>query len=259
MKQLEKIHESKILLFDIETAPNLAYVWGHWEQNVIDYERQWHILSVGYKWLGEKETKVISLRKYKGYKKNPHSDIHLIQDLWKLFNEADFIVGHNGDKFDIKKANTRFIYHGLAPLSGYKSIDTLKIARKYFAFNSNKLDDLGNTLGLGRKEKHMGFDTWLGCMNGDIEMWKIMEKYNKQDVDLLERVYKVFRGWHSTHPNVNIGTDNVSHCPNCGSNDIKMNGHRYSRTGEAQKFKCKNCGAESRGKYERVARPVTII
>ena len=44
----------------------------------------------------------------------------------------------------------------MPPPSPYKTIDTLKIARKYFGFNSSKLDDLGRVLGAGEKVRHGG-------------------------------------------------------------------------------------------------------
>ena len=57
----------KILLLDIETSPNVAYVWGKWEQNVIDYVKEWNIICFSAKWLdGKHITK--SSADYKGYK-----------------------------------------------------------------------------------------------------------------------------------------------------------------------------------------------
>ena len=31
---------AKVLFFDIETAPNLSYVWGQWQQDVIDHAQE---------------------------------------------------------------------------------------------------------------------------------------------------------------------------------------------------------------------------
>ena len=38
--------KAKILYYDIETAPNLSYVWGQYEQNVIAHVSEWHMLCV---------------------------------------------------------------------------------------------------------------------------------------------------------------------------------------------------------------------
>ena len=46
---------AKILILDIETAPNIAYVWGAWKQNVGHNQRleKSHIMSYAAKWLGK--------------------------------------------------------------------------------------------------------------------------------------------------------------------------------------------------------------
>ena len=108
----------KILYYDIETAPNLSYVWGQFEQNVIDHEREWYMLCVSYRWEHEKRTRVCSMVDFPdAYGKDPENDFHVVKKLWNLFNEADIVVAHNGDRFDMRKANARFVAHGLGPAS----------------------------------------------------------------------------------------------------------------------------------------------
>lgn len=238
---------TKILIFDIETAPNLAYVWGKYEQNVIDYEKEWYMLSFAYKWLGEKTVHVKSLPDYKLYGKDKTNDKALVVELHKLFNEADVIIAHNGDQFDIKKSNARFLVHGLTAPSSYKTIDTKKVAKRYFNFNSNKLDDLGNILGLGRKVDTGGFELWLGCMSGDMKSWAKMCKYNKQDVVLLEAVYLRLRGWITGHPNLNVTEGTLSNCPNCHSERLHARGYAVTRVNKYQRWQCQDCGAWSKG------------
>lgn len=228
----------KTLIMDIETSPNLGYVWGIWEQNVIDVKEHWKIICFSYKWLGDKKTHVVSLGSYK----DQSSDKPLVEALWKLFNESDVIIAHNGNNFDIKKTNARFIIHGLNPPSPYKTIDTLKIARKYFKFDSNKLDDLGKYFKVGKKLKTGGFDLWLGCMAGDAKSWKLMERYNKMDVILLERVYLKMLGWIDNHPNNALYSGDIDSCPNCGSNKIQRRGFTYKKTRKYQRFQCTDCG-----------------
>jgi uncharacterized protein YprB with RNaseH-like and TPR domain len=154
--------QSKIAFIDIETAPSLGWVWGKWEQNVIDFKRDWYMLSYAVKWVGSKKVETRGLIDYPSYKKDMENDKQLVEDLWNVFNEADILIGHNGDAFDIRKANSRFLTHGLMPPAPYKTVDTLKIARRAFKFDSNKLDDLGRYLGLGRKLPHTGFNLWRG-------------------------------------------------------------------------------------------------
>lgn len=238
---------TKILLIDLETAPSLGYVWGKWEQNVIEFERDWYILSFSYKWLGDRTAKVVSLPDFKtAYKEDQEDDKWLCLGLRNLFDEADIIIGHNGDNFDIKKANARFITHGFSVPSPYKTVDTLKLARKHFKFDSNKLDDLAKYLNIGRKENVGGFATWKGCMTGDKKAWKKMVSYNKQDVELLEKVYNKLKPWSSTHPNVNILDNKTNSCPICGSDKIQRRGFSITKTNKFQRIQCVSCGGWSR-------------
>ena len=98
--------EKKILLFDIETAPNLSYVWGQWEQNVIAHKKQGYPISFAYKWLNKGPVKAYSLPDFLLYRKEPENELELAKKLWELFDEADIVIAHNGDQFDVKKANT---------------------------------------------------------------------------------------------------------------------------------------------------------
>lgn len=238
---------SKILLFDIETSPLISYTWGIWEQDVIEVKEEWYILSFGYKWLGDKQTYVKCLPDYPLYKREKNNDRMLVQDLWKLFDEADILIAHNGDQFDVKKVQARFVQHKLKPPTPFKTIDTKKVAKKYFKFDSNKLDHLGQYLKIGRKVKHEGFSLWLGCMYGDMNAWKKMCTYNKQDVVLLEQVYLKLRGWMTNHPEAGRwGT-----CSNCDSEHFQKHGHSFSKGKNGYikytRLQCQDCGAWKRG------------
>lgn len=229
---------AKILLLDIETAPSLGWVWGKWQQNVIDFKMDWYILSFGYKWAHEDAVHVLGLDDFAGYKRHPENDKALMKALWKLLNEADIVIAHNGDSFDLPKINTRFLTHQLPPPKPYKTIDTLKIARKVFMFDSNKLDDLGRYLGVGRKIPNTGFHLWRGCMSGDPESWSKMKEYNCHDVELLERVYYLVRAWDKRHPNVNFGE---KACPKCASFNIQRRGFEYTLLMKKQRYQCMSC------------------
>ena len=250
IESLLKDVKPKILFFDIETSPNLAWVWGKYEQDVIDFNREWYILSFCAKWAGG-TTIVRGLPDYKIYAKNSQDDGEIVAELWELFNEADVIVGHNGDNFDIKKTNARFVEHGFKPPKPYKTIDTLKIARKYFKFNSNSLSDLGKKLGVGEKLKTGGFDLWLKCMNKDPQAWKKLKRYNKQDVLLLEKIYLKFRPWMTNHPNLAILSRKVDACPVCASGRLRRRGYGANRTGVYQRYVCLDCGAWSSGRSRK--------
>ena len=239
----------KVLVFDIETAPTLGYVWGLWEQNVglNQIKSNWYILCWAAKWLGEKGVMTSALPDFPLYKRDKENDREVVTALWKLLDEADVVVTQNGDSFDIKKSNSRFIQHGLLPPTPYKTVDTLKVAKKYFKFDSNKLEYLGTALGVGRKLETGGFELWKGCMAGDPKSWRQMVRYNIQDILLTEDVYFKMRPWMTNHPNFNLLIGSVYNCPNCASNRTQKRGYAHTRASTQQRYQCLDCGAWSQG------------
>lgn len=246
----------KILYFDLETAPSLGWVWEKWETNVLDFKTDWYILSFVAKWSGGRYI-TAGLPDFKGYRKNPENDRKLVEKLWKLFDEADILIAHNGDQFDVKKANARFAYYNMPPPSPYRTIDTLKVAKAKFNFTSNKLDDLGKYLGYGRKLAHTGFHLWQACMKGDRKAWKKMIQYNKRDVQLLEKIYLHFRPWISNHANLGAYTKDV--CPKCGSKKLWSKGYLRFNTSMYKKYICGDCKGYSRGRENLINVPYVSV
>lgn len=239
----------RILFYDIETAPLIGFAWQKWETDIIDTVRDWYILSFAYKWEGESSIHAHSLPDFSLYKKNPEDDREIVKKLWEIINEADIVVAHNGDQFDIKKMNARFIAHGLTPPEPYKTIDTKKIAKSSFRFDSNKLDELGRYLGVGRKLAHTGFHLWKGCMRGDMQSWKLMVRYNKQDIKLLEDVYLKLRPWMKSFPIVSAEN---GECKHCGEIKSQRRGFSYTTKYKAQRLQCIKCGAWRLGNKELI-------
>lgn len=235
-------HKPKVLIYDIENAPMLAYVWNCYQANTLKIVKHSYMLSFAYKWLGEKKTHVLSLPDYDLYDDDPTDDWGLCDDLHALFNEADVVVGHNGVGFDDKVSRGRMLQNGFGPTSPHRTIDTLKIARKQFKFSNNKLDTIGELLNVGRKVPHAGMSLWFDCMDGCPKAWKKMCEYNKQDVDLLEEVYLKLRPWAYGHPDLRGDMTSLA-CHKCGSFDLMKRG--FSRTTRTirQRYQCKGCGA----------------
>lgn len=225
----------KVLLIDLETAPNISYSWfGQHEVDIIEHIEEGYILSFAYKWLGDKGVKAYSLADFRMDKKK------LVQKLWEVFDKSDVIIAHNGTQFDIKWANRAFIKYGLTPPSPYKVIDTLTISRSKFKFNSNRLNDLGKYLGLGSKVETGGFPLWKSCMAGDKKAFKIMVRYNKNDVVLLEKVYLKLRPFMTNHPPLNTDPNKV--CPVCGSNHLQSRGWSIATMFKKKRYQCQSCG-----------------
>lgn len=237
---------ARTLIFDIETSPNIAYVWGKYEQDALgDLIKERQIISIAWKWLGEKTVHCLSLPMLPTYKKNPEDNRGLILKLHELFSQADIVVGHNVDSFDCPMSNSEFLIHGLKPPPPHRSVDTLKFARHKFRFNSNKLGDLGKRLGIGAKVHTGGFDLWAGCLRGDEKAWARMAIYNMGDVALLEKIYMKMRPWMISHPA--ITTRGEVECPQCQSKNIQSRGTRIRRAGRVPTYQCQDCGTWSMG------------
>ena len=63
---------AKVLFYDIETAPNLAYVWGKYQQDAIEIPRSWYMMAFGYKW--KVKFKVLALPDFELYATDPDND-----------------------------------------------------------------------------------------------------------------------------------------------------------------------------------------
>lgn len=223
----------KILVLDIETAPHSAYVWGLWDENIplARLRAAGYTLCWSAKWYGEKEVFFDSV--YNGNS--------MLKRIHKLMDEADAIVHYNGNRFDIPILHKEFILAGMAPPSPSKHIDLLTVARRQFKFASNKLEFVARELGLGEK-KNTTFETWVGCMEGDPKSWEIMERYNKHDVKLTEKVYVEFKPWIKNHPNHALYGAGGEVCPTCGGNHYNRRGYAFTKAGKYQRFQCTACG-----------------
>lgn len=241
---------TRLCFLDIETFPILGYAWGpKWETNLLKEKTPIRLASFAYKWAGEKTVHCVALPDLAQYEVDRESDRELVQELWEIFDKAQIIVAHNGKAFDIKQSNAFFARHHMKPPSWYVVIDTKTEAKKYFRFSSNSLDDLGEYLNVGRKERTGGIDLWWDCMDGKPEAWKKMKRYNKQDVVLLEKVYEQLRPWMKTHPNLNVYEDRVMSCKYCLSMNLIRRGNSPRKNGHVPQWFCKDCTGWNYGKF----------
>jgi DNA polymerase elongation subunit (family B) len=254
--------KARILLLDIETAPANVYTWGLFDQNIAlnQVVHDGYMLSWSAKWLGEKKVYHDRLINYASHFKSfPRHDGLIAKSIWKLMDEADIIVGHNGDNFDIKWLNTVFLKNGLKPVSSFKTVDTYKEVKSSFRFLSNKLEFLVKKLGIGEKMKHSGFDLWVKCMNGDRKAWDVMMKYDIIDVKILETLYLELRPFMKHHPNLALyeADNGRMKCPNCGGSDLYCKGFAYTNVSKFQRYICNDCGKNSRGSVNLLMNKVT--
>ena len=245
-------NKPRVLLFDIETSPMLAYVWGLWDQNISlnMIKEDWSVLAWAAKWLNDPPKKIMYMDTRK--EKNVRNDKKILLAIRDLLDEADIVITQNGRKFDQKKLNARFLINKIRPPSPYKHIDTLVIAKKNFAFTSNKLEYMSETFNVKYKKMtkgrvFSGFALWDGCLKGNIKAWKEMEIYNKYDVLALEELYNTLQPYDTT-VNFSLYLENEEPVCNCGSKRLQKRGYEMTNSGKYQRYQCQDCGKWHRGK-----------
>jgi DNA polymerase elongation subunit (family B) len=238
----------KLLLVDIETAPNIAHVWGLWDQSVSlsQLMASGYVMCWSAKWLGNDEVFFSSLNEARPKK--------MLAKIHDLLCEADAVVSWNGASFDIPHLNREFLEHDMTPPSPYAQIDLFLVAKKQFKFISNKLEYVAKHLGIGEKIKNEGHGLWVKCLNGDKAAWEKMKLYNMTDTTLLEGLYNKFQPWIPNHPHTGLRDDLPNGCPNCGSERLQARGWAFTRQGKYRRFQCRSCGAWTRsGKRVMIA------
>ena len=229
----------KRLFFDIEVSANLGLFWSSGYKLSIGPEsiiKERAIICICYKWEGVKEVHAL-------HWDSKQCDKKMLESFIKVANQADEIIGHNGDKFDLAWIRTRCLYHSIEMFPNYTTIDTLKIARSKFKFNSNKLNYIAKFLGIGQKI-HTDYDLWKKIMlDKDKVAMEKMIKYCKNDVVLLEKVFNHLNTHLApkTHYGVIHKQDRGS-CPECGSDELIIQQTKYSASGnKILVMQCKTC------------------
>lgn len=235
------------LFWDIETSPNVCFSWRIGRKVALNPEcilKERAIICIGWKWGGEDKTHSLV------WDKN-QDDRAMLEKFLPVVAEADELVGHNGDRYDLPWLRTRCIFHRLPCFPDLKSVDTLQWAKRLFSFNSNKLDYLAQFLGYGGK-LHTSYDLWKNiCVNKDATALKTMVDYCEHDVRLLEWVYDrlaVVSPVH-THAGVLAGGAKWT-CPSCGSKTVRLS--KFRVTGRGTKSYQMRCGC---GRYFTLAEP----
>lgn len=241
----------KVLLLDVETSPIIAGTWSFWSnpmQSMV-FKRPM-ILTWSAKWLLQDE---ILSDKLTPKEVNDNNDKRIIDSIWKLVNEADVLIAHNGAKFDFKVLNTRFIENKLPKPSSYQFIDTLRHVKRQFRFESNRLDYIARNIFKIDGKMETPKNLWFDAINGkylrsggtkeiQTEALSIMEDYNREDVRVLEDVYFLIRPYIQPHPNLALLVDSDKCiCPACTSDDFELVGEYLTYVNIFDQFRCKSC------------------
>lgn len=243
----------KRLFFDIETSYNVVSCWRTgWKLNIGPHNiiKERAVISISWKW--HDEDKVHNL----AWDENQCDKAMLIA-FNEVLKEADEVIGHNGDRFDIPWLRTRCLFHRIPFTTYIKSLDTLKKVKSVFNFQSNKLDYIASFLGFGHK-----LPTNLGLwdkiiQHRDPEALKEMVLYCDHDVVLLEDVYNEILPYIKpvTHRGAAEGKNSCS-CPNCGGEDTKLIDNQFTALGVIKRHMlCSDCGSDfmvSNSKYKKI-------
>jgi hypothetical protein len=232
----------KRLFWDIETSPNISFCWRAGPKQFVNpdgiiIERK--VICIGFKWEGDPTVHILFWDKYQ-------NDKQMLQTFLEVANEADELVAHWGDSFDMPWFRTRCVIHGLQPLPDYKTVDTCAWASRLFAFNSNKLDYIAKLLGIGQKIA-TNLDLWKKVvLENDRDALLYMGRYCAGDVaDLLEPVWNKLRvvAKPKTHAGVSVGLEKWT-CAHCGDDHVLTSKKRVTAQGTVQwQMKCRKCGA----------------
>lgn len=229
----------RLLAWDLENSPMLSYHWGRWNQNIapIQTVEESRVLCFGAKWL--------DTGKYVFKAEYEHGRSEMLETIHDLLSEADGVLSWNGAGFDTKVMNREFWLEGMNPPAPYKEIDLMRVAKRRFRFSSNKLDSVAKQAGVGEKVVHEGFSLWPKVMGGDTKARALFKKYQKQDVELLEKLYEKFKPWipASMHPNAALIREIPLGCPTCGSESLQRRGYHRTSAGVFQRFQCTSCGS----------------
>src|ERR1041384_4487935 len=107
--------DPKIVLFDLETLPDLEAAMRFWPQFSSKYDTKTlkaqvtSVICFGYKILGQKRTHCLRAWDYPEWSKCSltFDDSSLLKDAREILSDADAFITHNGKRFDWKFFQTR--------------------------------------------------------------------------------------------------------------------------------------------------------
>lgn len=231
-------------MIDIETSPNLGWVWSLWNQNVglkqLVLEKD--VLCFAAEWLEKPYRREFHAVWQPGGKRA------MMLAAQRLLDEADAVIHYNGTRFDVPHLQGEMWKLGIDRPSGWKNIDLLQTFRTQFKLASNKLEHVTKVAGLASKLQTGGFELWLGVMAGEEKAQRKMERYCRNDVTIMRELYYSVQQWIPNHPNRALYGDDPRACPRCGDSDsLESRGTRKTSVASYPRYRCTSCGGWSTG------------
>jgi hypothetical protein len=166
---------------------------------------------------------------------------------------SDGFASHNS-KFDCRFVQTRAIINDIpiADIRWSKIFDTCITARKQLKFQSNRLANIAEALGLDVRKSHLDKKIWRRANAYDIDAIIEMIDYCKQDVIVLYQIAQKIRPVTKHLTSMKILTDSekmICYC--CGSENLISKDFYLTKTNKYTRYQCNNCGA-----WQRSSKPL---
>lgn len=237
----------KVLVFDIETSQMFLGGFQLFNQNfsLDQIEQDWKLISFSAKWMGEDEVFYYDI--------SDMSEREVLVELWNLLDQADFVLGHNVARFDVKRVKARMLINGIKPFSPVRTLDTLQYAKQYFGFTSNRLAYLTHTLCKRFKksshEKFHGYSLWSEFIKGNKEAIDEMREYAILDTQSVEELFLIMLPWINNLPNFNLYLTEVD------TESWEWDGkYVYTNLGKYKQYRCLNTGRYMRGRVNLLSK-----
>ena len=229
-----------------------------WDIETTDFKANFgHMLMWAGKFVGEDYVYYDTINSNPKYGTSPKSmmdDRHLVKSVIELINQADAIVHHYGDRFDLRFVNTRALEWGLEPPRPVATIDTWKVARSHLAMTSNRLRTLAESFSESQKGD-IAKNEWKLAAHGDPRVLKRMLDYCIGDVLATEEVYLALRPLIRNHPYMGLAVELPADdgiCPVCGSASTQSRGTRRTKCFVIRRHQCQSCGSWFDGARKKV-------
>ncbi|WP_141564271.1 ribonuclease H-like domain-containing protein [Mycolicibacterium palauense] len=231
---------ARIVTLDIERQAGLAEVWDFSPKFIRpeQFREPPRTICLAWKWLGDDAIHFAS----------EWDDTHegMIRKAHAVLDEADYVIGWNSAKFDIKHLRSHFLEYGILPPASHVDIDLMVNLKREFQFLYNRMAFIADTLGLDGKDKTppgMWSDLRSEKRGVVTRARKAMEKYNRRDVELTEELYHLMLPWvKGINLNLFKPEGSMPVCPNCGSGNYRLKGTRPTATRLYQRIHCNDCG-----------------
>jgi len=139
----------------------------------------------------------------------------------------------------------------MKPPRPYKQLDTLQEFKKMSRENRFHLDTLGNRyFGEGKTDMKIK-DLWYDCfVKNDKKSYKLLEKYNNQDVAITEKIFKKILPFSKNAVNLAVLTEVPEACPRCGAiGTLVPQGFISTGVNRYRKYQCESCGGFAQSRY----------